>query len=106
MDTDTHGNCWKPFRDAVFESHTTTFSTWDLDAPPTALDSCRYTSREYGDVRRWFPDWKRNRKLDDKDRVCHETRVLVGIVYFGLCFDQLDAGSLAVFEFAGRRSKS
>ena len=38
--------------------------------------------------------------LDDKDRVGHETRVLVDIVHFVLCFDQLNAGSLAVFELA------
>ena len=53
-------------------------------------------------MRRRFSEWKRN-KLDDNDRVFHETRVMVDIVYFGLCFDQLNAGSLAVFELACRR---
>ena len=71
--------------------------------PPTAPDFSRKTSREYGDVRRWFSDWKRDKKLDDKNRACHETRVLVDIVCFGLCIDQLNAGSLAVFELACRR---
>ena len=54
VDTDSHGNGWGPIKNAVFESYTTTVSTWDLDAPPTALDFCRYTSREYGDVRSFF----------------------------------------------------
>ena len=67
-------------------SHTTTLSTWDLGALPTAPDLCRYTTREHGDVRRWYADGKRNNKLDDNDRVCHETRVLVDIVYCGLLF--------------------
>ena len=103
VDTDSHGNRVKPSRDAVFESHTTNCSTLDLDAPPIAVDSCRYTSREYRDVRRWLSDRKRNQKLDDNERVCHETWVLVDIVYYGLRFDQLNAGSWGVFELACRR---
>ena len=73
VDTDSHGNRWKPFREAVFESYTTTLSTWDLDAPLAAQDFCRHTLREYGDARRWFSDWKRNKQLDDNGRVCHGT---------------------------------
>ena len=73
---------------------------WDLDAPPTAPDSCRHTSCEYGDMGRRYSDWKRNKKPDDNDRACHETRMLMDIVFHGLCFDQLNAGSLAVFELA------
>ena len=46
VDTDSRGNRWKPFRDAVYESCTATLSTWDLLAPPTALDFCRYTSHD------------------------------------------------------------
>ena len=42
-------------------------------------------------------------KLDHNDGVCHETRVLVDILYFGLRFDQLNAGTWAVFELACRR---
>ena len=98
VDTDSHGNRWKPFRDAVFESYTTTHSTWDLDAPPTALDFCQHTSREYGDVRKWFFGVEPEQK---NYRVFHETRV--DIVYFGLCFTHLKVGSLAAIELACRR---
>ena len=31
-------------------------------------------------VRRWYSEWKRNKKLDDNEIVGHETRVLVDIV--------------------------
>ena len=93
MDTDSHGNRVKPFRDAVFERYTTTLSTWDLYAPPTALDFCRI--RRCEEV---VSDWKRDKKLDDNDRVCHETRSAGGHRLFRLCFDH--AGSMAVFELA------
>ena len=105
MDTDSHWNRWKPFRHAVFESYsTTTISAWELDAPRAALDfvpTCLARVRRCEEV-----DWKRNKKLDDNDKVCHETRVLVDIVYFGFCFDQLNAGSLSVFELACRGIQS
>ena len=42
-------------------------------------------------------------QLDDNGSVCQKTRVLVDIVCYGLCFDQLNASSLAVFELACRR---
>ena len=55
-------------------------------------------------MRRWvFRIGTGTKKLDDNDRVCHETRLLVDIVNFGFCFDQLKVGSLAVFELACRR---
>ena len=56
----------------------TTLSTWDLDVPLAALDSFADVSRASMEM----------------------TQVLADIVYFGLCFGQLNAGSLAVFELA------
>ena len=55
---------WVDTDSSEVQSYTTTLSTWRLDAPLAALD--------HGDVRRWYLDWKRHKKLGD--RVCHETR--------------------------------
>ena len=66
-----------------------------MDAPPAAL--------VYGELGGGIRIGCGTKKLDDNDRVCHETRVLVDIVYYRLCFDQLNTGPSAVVELAYRR---
>ena len=102
VDTDSHELRWKPWREVVYESYNVPLVSWDQDGGQSALDFCRYIERQHGDPRRWFTSFKRDKWLEENDRVCHEMKVLVDVLHY--CqFDQLNLGGLATYELVCRR---
>jgi hypothetical protein len=103
LDSDPHEQRWNDYREAVHESYTVALATWDQEGPPSAIGFLKFVLKNGGDPRRWFTDWKRLKRLEDNDRVCHAMKVLVDVLWYGLCFDQLNGGACAVFEVVCRR---
>ena len=81
------------FRDSPFEVH-------------CLKDTLKKYSRVGGDPIRWFEKWLSDKGFSEGDRVAHEMRTLVEILYYGGCVDQLNLPSLICMEVAGHRLQS
>lgn len=56
-----------------------------------------------GDPKQWLELWARQKSISDQDRVKHELRCLMDVLYLGGTFDQLNMPVLASFETVARR---
>ena len=104
VDVDAHGLQYKDFREWVFESYQCQFASGcELDGPPIALDFLKYMLRNGGSARGWWAQFRRDKKIEDTDRVSFEALPLVELVQVSGEFDQLNAGGCAFLEVACKR---
>jgi hypothetical protein len=105
VDFDRQGKRHKPWRDVVGEST----QEYYLDLPPaaagtpTALDTCKMFERFGGSPMIWYSNFRRDKRLSDRDRNHHEMKCLVEAVEVGGCFDQANVGGMVIFEVLLRR---
>jgi hypothetical protein len=103
VDYDSQGERNKDWREVVNESRVNRYRDNPLDGPPCCLSVCKHMLRVGGDPRQWLSAWIREKKLDSGDRVCHELRTLIEVLYLGGVYDQLNVGSVLCLEAASRR---
>ena len=79
------------------------FSDWPCQGPQSTIHMAKHMAKPGGDPKSWMQIWMRRRNLAESDRVVHELKTLVDVLYLGGTYDQLNLGSLASFEAVGRR---
>jgi hypothetical protein len=105
VDFDRQGKRHKPWREVCGEST----QEYYLDLPPaaagapTALDTCKMFERFGGSPTIWYSNFRRDKRLSDRDRNHHEMKCLVEAVEVGGCFDQANVGGMVIFEVLLRR---
>ncbi|CAE8585294.1 unnamed protein product, partial [Polarella glacialis] len=103
VDYDAHGERRKAWREVVRESSAQVYADFPLEGPPTCLRLIRHIERTGGDPRLWLQIWLRAKKLEESDRVAHEMKVLVDVLYYGGIYDQLNMPALISMEVVCRR---
>ncbi|CAE8693166.1 unnamed protein product [Polarella glacialis] len=103
VDYDAHGERHKAWREVVRESSAQVYADFPLEGPPTCLHLIRHIERTGGDPRLWLQIWLRAKKLEESDRVAHEMKVLVDVLYYGGIYDQLNMPALISMEVVCRR---
>ncbi|CAE7674483.1 pksN [Symbiodinium sp. CCMP2592] len=74
-----------------------------VSGPQSTMHMLKHIHKHGGEPKSWLQLWLRKHNVSESDRVCHELKTLVDIVYLGGCYDQLNLASLASFEAASRR---
>ncbi|CAK0893720.1 unnamed protein product, partial [Prorocentrum cordatum] len=103
VDFDGQGERFKPRREAVHESSQEEFSDQPMDAPPSALTTCKSMLRVGGDPRLWLREYLREKGLASADRVAHELRCICEALYMAGCYDQVNLGGLMALEVFCKR---
>ena len=103
VDFDEQGSRFKMWRNVVLESKDYSYSDWPFEGPSTVMHLLKQMHRNGGDARLWLQLWARQKNVVDTDRVMHEMRCLIDILYHGATFDQLNLPVLASMETASRR---
>ena len=103
VDFDEHGERYKTWRNVIKESYTVAHPDAPLEGPNTVVHLGKHYDRHGGDPRRWLELWAKEKGIDPNDRIMHELRVLVDILYFSGCYDQLNIGALVGLEVCARR---
>ncbi|CAE7628065.1 pksN [Symbiodinium sp. CCMP2592] len=93
----------REWRSVVQECVTHSFADWPYQGPQSTMHMLKHIQRHGGEPKSWLQLWLRKHNVSESDRVCHELKTLVDIVYLGGCYDQLNLASLASFEAASRR---
>eukprot|EP00435_Cladocopium_sp_Y103_P029700 s2867_g7.t1 len=63
----------------------------------------KHMQRFGGDPKQWLELWCRQKSIADQDRVKHELRCLMDVLYYGGVYDQVNMPVLASFEVVARR---
>ena len=103
VDWDAHGERYKAWREVCLESTQQDIPDSRLEGSPTALHMCKVMERQGGDPRLWMERWVREKRLDNSDRVAHELRSLVEVLYAAGVVDQVNVGGLVCLERVCRR---
>ena len=103
VDFDEQGSRFKLWRNVVLESKDYSYADWPFEGPSTVMHLLKQMHRNGGDARLWLQLWARQKNVVDTDRVMHEMRCLIDILYHGATFDQLNLPVLASMETASRR---
>ena len=103
VDFDEQGSRFKLWRNVVLESKDYSYADWPFEGPSTVMHLLKQMHRNGGDARLWLQLWARQKNVIDTDRVMHEMRCLIDILYHGATFDQLNLPVLASMETASRR---
>ena len=100
---DEQNERYRSWRQLVQDSSVHTFKDWPHQGPQTTLHTLKHFLRHGGEPKAWMELWLRKHSVSSTDRVAHELRTLVDIVWLGGTYDQLNVASLASFESAVRR---
>ena len=92
MDWDAHGERFKAWRDAVREAIQEDLPGAQLEWATTTLNLCKVMERQGGDPKLWMERWLREKRVESSDRVAHELRALVEVLYAAGVVDQLNVG--------------
>ncbi|CAE8626378.1 unnamed protein product, partial [Polarella glacialis] len=103
VDYDAHGERDKVWREVVCESSSQVYLDFPLEGPPTCLHLIRHIERIGGDPYLWLQIWLRAKKLEESDRVAHEMKVLVDVLYYGGIYDQFNMPALISMEVVCRQ---
>ena len=104
VDFDAHQERYKPWRLAVQESRSYVWPQVPVDLGPwTLLDLMKSMGRNNGDAQTWLTAWAKAKGIEENDRVMHEMRTLINILFYAVTFDQLNCPSLLSFELVNRR---
>ena len=100
---DTQGARWKSFREAVVEMTEDHFPDFPLYDPRTVLWLLKYIARQGHTPITWVEAYLSRKQYSSSDRSQHELRFLGEFLEYIVCYDQLNACSLAAVELAARR---
>ena len=103
VDYDHQGLRFKEWRVVVSESRDYAYEDWPCEGPATVLYLLKHMYKYGGDPKQWLELWCRQKGIAEQDRVKHELRCLMDILYLGGSYDQLNMPVLASFETASRR---
>ena len=103
VDWDSHGERWKPWREAVRESTAESFPDAPLEGANTSLHMCKSMERMGGCPRLRLDRWAREKRLEPTDRAVHEMRVLTEALRLFGTYGQVNLGALAGIETICRR---
>ena len=104
VDTDDQGERFKEWRVVLRESKGFAWSQVPVGLGVwTLLDTMKAMGRNNGDAQVWLSAWARLKKIEETDRVMHELRTLVNVLYYGATYDQLNCPALLSFELLNRR---
>lgn len=103
VDYDHQGVRYKEWRAVVSESRDFAYEDWPCEGPATVLHLLKHMYKYGGDPKQWLELWCRQKGIAEQDRVKHELRCLMDILYLGGTYDQLNMPVLASFETASRR---
>ena len=107
LDYDEQGIRFKEWRKVLAEStENIGYEDWPHDGPGTVMHMLSHMFKFGGDPKQWLERWSRSKGVQDGDRVMHELRVLMDILWYGGTYDQLNLTSLASMETASRRIQS
>ena len=100
VEYDDHQERYKPWRTALREMARHEWSDWEkrFDTPASVLDTLKGMEREGGDARLWLASFLRDINMSSKERSAIELRHLTEALWLGVCYDQLNAPDLAMFE--------
>ena len=103
VDFDHQGIRFKEWRALVTEVKDYAYSDWPFEGPDTVLYLLKHMYKYGGDPKQWLELWCRQKGIADQDRVKHELRCLMDVLYLGGTYDQLNLPVLASFETVARR---
>ncbi|CAK0833049.1 unnamed protein product, partial [Prorocentrum cordatum] len=103
VDYDEQGERFKRWRDVVGESRQEHHPDAKVDGPPGALHMLKDMERHGGDPRLWLDLFIHMKGLGQNDCVVHELRAIVGALYQGGVYVQLNMGGLMMVEVLTRR---
>ena len=106
VDTDEQGVRFKEWRLVVSESQLYSYEDWPHEGPATVHHLLKHVGKYGGDPKLWLELWCRQKNIAEQDRVKHELRCLMEVLYLGGTFDQLNMPVLASFETVARRVQS
>ena len=106
VDTDEQGVRYKEWRSVVSESQHFSYEDWPHEGPAAVHHLLRHVGKFGGDPKQWLDLWCRQKSISEQDRVKHELRCLMEVLYLGGTFDQLNMPVLASFETVARRVQS
>ena len=100
---DSQGSRWKMFRDCVVELTEDTFPDFPLEDPRSVLWLMKYIARQGQTPITWVESYLQRKRYAATDRAQHELRFLAEYLEYTMCYDQLNASSLAGAELVARR---
>ena len=100
---DEQGERHREWRAVVQEAVAHSFSDWPYQGPQSTIHTAKHMAKHGGDPKSWMQIWMRRHNLAESDRVVHELKTVVDVIYLGGTYDQLNLGSLASFEAVSRR---
>ena len=103
VDFDSQRIRYKSWKAVTQEAREYSYSDWPHEGPASALHLIKAMERQGGDPKLWLEGWCRMRGIAEQDRVKHEMRCLVEILWYAGTFDQLNVPVLASMETAARR---
>ena len=103
VDYDHQGTRYKEWRVVVADSRDYHYEDWPCEGPATVLHLLKHMWKYGGDPKQWLELWCRQKSISDQDRVKHELRCLMDVLYLGGTYDQLNMPVLASFETVARR---
>lgn len=103
VDYDQHNLRHKEWRNVVHESKEFGYPDWLHEGPATVLHMLKHMQKFGGDPKQWLELWCRQKNIADQDRVKHELRCLMDVLYYGGVYDQVNMPVLASFESVARR---
>lgn len=103
VDYDNHGIRYKEWRSVAHESKEYGYPDWPHEGPATVLHMVKHMLKFGGDPKLWLELWCRQKSISEQDRVKHELRCLMEVLYYGGTYDQLNMPVLASFESVARR---
>ena len=103
VDYDQHNLRHKDWRSVVHESREYGYPDWPHEGPATVLHMLKHMQKFGGDPKQWLELWCRQKSIADQDRVKHELRCLMDVLYYGGVYDQVNMPVLASFESVARR---
>lgn len=74
------------------------YEDWPFEGPATVLHLLKHMNKYGGDPKQWLELWARQKGIAEQDRVKHELRCLMDILYYGGTFYQLNLPVLGSFE--------
>ncbi|CAK0855991.1 unnamed protein product [Prorocentrum cordatum] len=94
VDYDPRGERLKEWRQVFLECRTESWSDGRVEGPASLLRWMNQAARDGGKPKMWLADFCRDRRIEKSDRVYHELRNLIEVVYIGGTLNQLNMPAL------------
>lgn len=103
VDTDEQGDQYKEWRVVCRECFEAPIQHKVLEGPYTMMHWIKHVHRHGGDPRLWLMLWMKAKGVEVTDRIYHEMKVLIDILFYAGTHDQLNLPNLTCLEVAVRR---